>query len=404
MNVVEINLSNWGSTGQIMLGISGRLRELGHRVLICYPATLRNQRKVVTGSFAIGSRIGRNMGIILSKWFGCDDLLFRPATRSLIRQIERSDPDLVHLHNLHGWYINIPLLFEYLRKKEIPVVWTLHDCWPLTGHCTHFDRVGCGKWKTDCRDCPQHRDYPQSRVDNAARMLRVKRRSIAGLPGLTVVTPSEWLARLAKTSYLEENPIRVVNNGIDTTVFQPVASGFRSLYHLEGKIVLLGVAMGWDLRKGLDVFIRLAEDLDNRFGIVMVGTDEEVDKMLPNRIVSIHRTMNQQELAAIYTAADLFVNPTREDNYPTVNIEALACGTPVLTFNTGGSPEIPDPTCGSVVPKDDYDALKAGIFRVAAEHPYSPESCRTRALQLTCARMQDAYVHLFEELVGRSGA
>ena len=398
MNVVEINTYNFGSTGTIMLEVSERLREAGHRVLVCYPAIRRNRMKEVTDSYWMRLRVERKLGMILSRWLGCEDLFFRLSTWRLVRQMDRFGVDLVHLHNLHGWYVNIPVLFRYLRKKKIPVVWTLHDCWALTGHCAHFERIGCEKWKADCKGCPQYRDYPHSRIDNARRLLRVKRRFIEGIPGLTLVAPSEWLASLARKSYLKESPVSVIYNGIDTEVFRPTESDFRARWHLEGKTILLGVAMLWGMKKGLDVFVRLAHELDDRYGFVLVGTDDDVDKSLPARVVSIHRTMDQRELAAIYTAADLFVNPTREEVFGLVNVEALACGTPVLTYDTGGSPESLDAGCGSVVARDDYDALKAEIERIATTRPYSPEVCRARALRFSGRQMQDAYLRLFEEI------
>ncbi|MBQ3723158.1 MAG: glycosyltransferase [Bacteroidales bacterium] len=398
MNVVEINTYNFGSTGTIMLEVSERLREAGHRVLVCYPAIRRNRMKEVTDSYWMRTRVERKLGMILSRWLGCEDLFFRLSTWRLVRKMDRFGVDLVHLHNLHGWYVNIPVLFRYLRKKKIPVVWTLHDCWALTGHCAHFERIGCEKWKADCKGCPQYRDYPHSRIDNARRLLRVKRRFIEGTPGLTLVAPSEWLASLARKSYLKESPVSVIYNGIDTEVFRPTESDFRARWHLEGKTILLGVAMLWGMKKGLDVFVRLAHELDDRYGFVLVGTDDDVDKSLPARVVSIHRTMDQRELAAIYTAADLFVNPTREEVFGLVNVEALACGTPVLTYDTGGSPESLDAGCGNVVARDDYDALKAEIERIATTRPYSPEVCRARALRFSGRQMQDAYLRLFEEI------
>ena len=398
MNVVEINTYNFGSTGTIMLEVSERLREAGHRVLVCYPAIRRNRMKEVTDSYWMRTRVERKLGMILSRWLGCEDLFFRLSTWRLVRKMDRFGVDLVHLHNLHGWYVNIPVLFRYLRKKKIPVVWTLHDCWALTGHCAHFERIGCEKWKADCKGCPQYRDYPHSRIDNARRLLRVKRRFIEGTPGLTLVAPSEWLASLARKSYLKESPVSVIYNGIDTEVFRPTESDFRARWQLEGKTILLGVAMLWGMKKGLDVFVRLAHELDDRYGFVLVGTDDDVDKSLPARVVSIHRTMDQRELAAIYTAADLFVNPTREEVFGLVNVEALACGTPVLTYDTGGSPESLDAGCGSVVARDDYDALKAEIERIATTRPYSPEACRARALRFSGRQMQDAYLRLFEEI------
>ena len=386
MKIVEINASNYGSTGNIMIGITEHLRESGHEVLVCYPATSRNQARTVEGACVIGTRIGRNIGLNLSKWTGREDRLFRFATRKLLRTIDRFQPDVIHLHNIHGWYLNFPMLFDYIKRKHVRVVWTFHDCWPVTGHCPHFEMIGCDKWKTRCGDCPIYRDYPESRVDNSRRLHTIKKQAFLGVENLTIVTPSRWLADIAGQSYLKDYPVEVVHNGIDLDIFKPVPSDFRQRFQCENKKLLLGVAFGWNKRKGLDVLVRLAKDLDDAYQIVLVGTDEAVESNLPEKIIAIRRTHSREELAAIYSAADLLVNPTREDTFPTVNMEALACGTPVLTFSTGGSPEILDNTCGCVVRKDDYGALKEAVIRIF-EKPFSAEDCRKRALSFSRSAM-----------------
>jgi len=393
MNIVEINASNYGSTGTIMLGITERLREMGHQVLVCYPATKRNFARKVDGSYIIGNQIGRNFGLYLSKWTGREDLLFRNATRNLLRAIDRFKPDVIHLHNIHGWYINFPLLFRYIKQKKVRVAWTFHDCWPMTGHCPHFDMIGCDKWKTACCDCSIYRDYPSSHVDNSRLLHAAKKKAFLGVEDLTIITPSKWLANIVGQSFLKDYPLQVIYNGIDLNVFKPTPSDFRKKYHCEDKKLLLGVAFGWSERKGLDIFIRLAQELNDTYKIILVGTEANIDSHLPDNIISIHRTHDRQEMAGIYTAADLLVNPTREDTFPTVNMEALACGTPVLTFSTGGSPEIPDNSCGCVVKKDDYQALMKAVIRIF-EKPFSAEDCRKRALQFSINQMLECYQSL----------
>lgn len=398
LTIVEINSVPFGSTGGIMRNVAEQARKAGHRVFVCYPDGRHNPVGKLRDSVMIGGRVSEDSHILLHRMTGLNGYFSVISTLAFIRKLKEIQPDVIHLHNLHNCYINLPMLFGYLRKSGVRTFWTLHDCWALTGHCAHFERIGCEKWKADCKGCPQYRDYPHSRIDNARRLLRVKRRFIEGTPGLTLVAPSEWLASLARKSYLKESPVSVIYNGIDTEVFRPTESDFRARWHLEGKTILLGVAMLWGMKKGLDVFVRLAHELDDRYGFVLVGTDDDVDKSLPARVVSIHRTMDQRELAAIYTAADLFVNPTREEVFGLVNVEALACGTPVLTYDTGGSPESLDAGCGNVVARDDYDALKAEIERIATTRPYSPEVCRARALRFSGRQMQDAYLRLFEEI------
>jgi glycosyltransferase involved in cell wall biosynthesis len=229
-------------------------------------------------------------------------------------------------------------------------------------------------------------------------MYSLKKKWFTSVPSMTIVTPSEWLASLAKESYLKEYPIKTINNGIDLSVFKPTDSDFREKHQCEGKFLLLGVAFGWGRGKGLDVFLELAKRLNDRYQIVLVGTDNEVDKLLPPNIISVHRTQNAQELATLYSAADLFVNPTREDTFPTVNMESLACGTPVLTFNTGGSPEIIDEKTGSVVPCDDVDALYNEILDISASGRFSSEDCVERAKRYDRNSKFSEYVELFDTI------
>ena len=229
-------------------------------------------------------------------------------------------------------------------------------------------------------------------------MWSIKQKWFNGLQNITIVTPSLWLAKLVKKSYLSSYPVEVINNGIDLRIFKPMNSSFREKYGINNQYIVLGVALGWDKRKGLDVFIDLSKTLDKRFKIVLVGTNDAIDNDLPNNIISIHKTYNQSELAEIYSASDVFVNPTREDNFPTVNIEALACGTPVITFETGGSPEMLSDTCGSVVPSNDLDNLKNEIVRICVEKPYSCDACQMQASNYDMNNCFEKYVDLYDNL------
>jgi glycosyltransferase involved in cell wall biosynthesis len=290
------------------------------------------------------------------------------------------------------------MLFGFIKKYDIPVVWTFHDCWPITGHCPHFTLSGCRKWETGCHSCSAHRNYPECLFDDSKAMWRRKKKWFTGVKRLTIVPPSHWLKGLIKQSYLRDYPVRVIHNGIDLNVFHPTDSDFRQKYHCQDRYILLGVAFDWNRSKGLDVFLELNKRLSDRFQIVLVGTNEELDNTLPQSIISIHRTSSPQELAQIYSCADLFVNPTREDTFPTVNMEALACGTPVLTFRTGGSPEIPDDSCGSVVQVDDLDALEQEILRIAKDAPYSKEACLKRASNFDKNDRYQEYIMLYHQL------
>lgn len=400
MKIVSVNSVNFGSTGKIMLQIADTARKAGHEALVAYPSSGSNKRNSSPDDITIGSAISRNIHLVLGRYTGRAGTFSRIATLGFLRRLSALHPDVIHLHNLHNSYINLPMLFKYIKKHNISVVWTLHDCWAFTGHCPHFTLAGCDKWRSGCHSCPSYREYPQSRVDNSKFTYALKKKCFTGVENLTVVTPSEWLAGLVRESFLGEYPIKVINNGIDLSVFKPIESDFKKRHNIpDSKSVLLGVSFGWGEKKGLDVFVELASRLDpEKYQIVLVGTDDGVDACLPDNIISIHRTQNQTELAEIYSAADLFINPTREENYPTVNMEAIACGTPVLTFRTGGSPEIPDAATGSVVDCGDVDALEREIGRICAERPYSESACLERAGKFDMNQRFEEYVKLYESL------
>lgn len=395
MNIVQINGGAVGSTGKIMFGISTVCTDEKQKTL-CAAPEVSSGNKTGRNLYIIQNNNHRKINVLLDRITGRHNMHSKIATERLLKVISGFKPDIIQLHNLHEAYINLPMLFKYIKKHNIKTVWTLHDCWAFTGHCPYFDIVGCNKWKTGCYGCPQYKEYPKSLFDNSKYMYRLKKKWFIGVENMTIVTPSEWLAGLVKESYLKDYPVKVINNGIDLNVFKPTESDFREKYALENKYIVLGVAFGWGRRKGLDVFVELAERLDKvKYKIVLVGTDDNVDKLLPDNIISIHRTQSQTELAEIYAAADVFANPTREENYPTVNMEAIACGTPVVTFNTGGSPEMLDETCGAAVAKDDTDAMYNEIVRICETEPYSEEACLKKARRFDMNERFKEYYDLY---------
>lgn len=363
MRVVQINGGAKGSTGKIMMGIAEVARAQGHEVMCASPITTTNRDAGEDcGYYRIGTFNSRRVNVALARITGFNGCFAWFETYKLLKKIDEFKPDIIHLHNLHDSYINLPMLFSYIKKHNVPTVWTLHDCWAFTGQCPYFTMVKCDKWKAGCHNCPQYKEYPASLYDNTKKMWQLKKKWFTGVKNMTIVTPSEWLAGLARESYLKQYPIEVINNGIDLNVFKPTHSNFRKQYGIPGdKYIVLGVSFAWGYRKGLDCFVEMAEKLGEQYQIVLVGTDDEIDKNLPHNIISIHRTQNQKELAEIYSAADVFVMPTREENYPTVNMEAIACGTPVVTFDTGGSPEMLDDKTGIVVEANDIEATKKAI-------------------------------------------
>lgn len=384
MAVAEINTVTGGSTGKIMMEIAGVARKTGKTVYTCSARIYRKDMEVsyppIENHIYYGSKWGSFFHKTLGRLTGFNGYFSYFATKKLLKTLRQRGVDTIHLHNLHDFCIHLPSLFRFIKKNDIKVIWTLHDCWSFTGHCPYYTAARCDRWKSGCGSCPQKTVNPKSYIDTTHLMWNKKRRMFCGIKNMTIVTPSRWLAGEVKQSYLKDYPVKVINNGINLEVFKPTESGFRKKHGFEDKFILLGVASGWDPRKGLDVFIELQKRLDSsKYQIVLVGTDDSIDTKLPKGVLSIHRTADQQELAAIYTAADLLVNPTREDNYPTVNMEAIACGTPVLTYRTGGSPEMLDDSTGAVVPCDDLEQLIGEIERIKRESPYSPEACLEKA-------------------------
>ena len=399
MKVVQINSTcGVGSTGKICISISEMLTKENIENYIVYSSE--------KSDYPLGYKCANKPYIkfqaLKSRIFGNNGFNSKKITRKTISFLKKIHPDIVHLHNLHSHNINLTQLFSFLKKENIRVIWTMHDCWAFTGYCPHFTFIACNQWTSACISCPQYKTTSWF-FDRSRGMYKRKKTAETGVKNLTIVTPSQWLADLVKQSFLKDYPIKVIHNGIDLTVFKPTPSDFRKKYGIpENKFILLGVAFGWGVRKGLDVFIELAHRLDKeKFQIVLVGTDNNVDKQLPQEIISIHRTQNQAELAEIYTAADLFVNPTREEVLGLVNIEANACGTPVVTFRTGGSPECISEKTGSVTGYNDIDALQKEIERICETKPFSKEDCITRAKEFDENVRFKEYLELYKTVNGK---
>jgi glycosyltransferase involved in cell wall biosynthesis len=400
MKIAGINMVDYGSTGNIMFQIADCAQDNGHEVRTFSKKWKKQNKKRDFHSY-YGTTIENGLNVLLTRLVGFQGMFSYFGTKQLVKELEEFQPDLIHLHNLHDFSTCLPVLFKYIKESNVPIVWTLHDCWTMTGGCPYFTMVKCNRWKTGCHDCPQLSS--KLHVDCSIYMWNKKKEWFTGISHLTIVTPSQWLANIVEESYLGKYPIRVINNGIDLSVFKPTESEMGKKLRSEGKYLVLGVALGWGIRKGLDVLIELAHRLPEEYQIVMVGTDDVIDKILPKRITSIHKTENQQELAELYTAADVFINPTREDNFPTTNIESLASGTPVITYKTGGSPEILDSSSGSIVGCDDIDSLEREIVRICKNKPYSKEACIRRAKMFDKNDKFQEYVDLFEALCKNRG-
>lgn len=399
MNIVSINTCDYGSTGKIMLGIAQRARLQGISYYTFSRKWVKNNHPK-QNHFFFGLGLLNVAHRIFGSLLGLSGFFSVTNTLILIKKIKSIKPSLIHLHNIHGNYICFPLLFYFVKKNKIPIVWTLHDCWSFTGRCPYFDIIKCSQWENGCRNCRYpSKAYPQSYLNMSAKLWKIKYKCFTGLENCTIVTPSFWLANLVKKSFLNYNAVKVINNGIDLSTFHPIESSFRKKYNLEEKKIILGVAFGWERRKGLDVFIELSKRFMDDYQIVLVGTNNKIDEKLPRSIMSLHRTHNQKELAEIYSSADVFVNPTREENYPTVNMEAIACGTPVVTFKTGGCAEILDESSGYVVECDDIDAMESKIRNVCENHPFSSDNLFKKAKEFDMNSRFDEYVKTYLDVL-----
>jgi len=398
MKVVQINQTcGAGSTGKIAVGISNVLEENGHEGYIAYAyyntdrkRTFRLRRWSSSNAFRV-----ELMKCRLTGYFGFNN---KRITYKLIDYIRDIKPDIIHLHNIHGGYIHIEVLFEYLAKAKIPIVWTLHDCWSFTGHCTHFDYIQCEKWKTGCFDCPEKESYPKRYFfDRSKEQYMRKKKAFTSVKNMTLVTPSEWLGNLVMHSYLGTYPVFVINNGIDLSIFKPTENNIKEKYNIKDKRIVLAVANSWTNRKGYNYLEDLAERLGDNYKLIVIGLNKRQKVSLSRKIIGIEKTENQIELAKYYTVADVFVNMTFEDNFPTVNLEAIACGTPVVTYNTGGSPECIDESTGYFVDKGNISELVEKVKLAADEN--KTQRCIERAAGFSEKIKFNQYLELYNKIL-----
>lgn len=395
-NLLQLNLAcNWGSTGRIAEDIGLYVEDRGWTSYIAY-GTYYNPSKL--NEIKVGSKQDYLFHHLKSRLFDAEGLGSKEATKIFIKQIEKISPDIIHLHNIHGSWVNYPILFDFLATSGIPVVWTLHDCWCFTGHCACFEHNGCFKWKDGCQKCNFKGEYPPSSwLSRSTRNFKLKKSLFTSLGDrLTLVAVSNWLKDYIEQSFFRDTKICVIHNGIDLTTFQPCA---RKSEHL----LVLGVANAWAQRKGLDDFIKLRKILPSDVEIILVGLTEKQISSLPSGIIGNTRTNSVQELAEYYSRATVFVNMTYSDNYPTVNLEAIACGTPIITYRTGGSPEAVDESTGIVVAQGDLDAIENSIKKIISNPGiFTQEACTERARAFFDKRLAySSYLDLYRKLLGK---
>lgn len=352
MRVLIINsVCGIGSTGRICVDLAHEFEKQGHEVKIAYGRTNTVSHDSKCYAMRIGNLFEITLHGIKSRLIDAHGLGSKHSTKRFLRWAESYAPDVLWLHNIHGYYINYELLFAWIKMHpEMDVKWTLHDCWAFTGHCSHFQVVGCNRWKTVCCKCPQTRQYPTSLfMDNSMRNYRRKQVAFMGVKNLTLITPSRWLANLVKQSFLKEYPVEVQYNRVDTGVFKPTKSSFRKDFGLCGKIIVLGVSSVWNNRKGLDDFLALSRLLDNRFRIVLVGLSKKQIRKMPLSILALPRVSDVRDLAGIYSEADVFVNPSREETFGLTSYEAALCGARVIVYRGTACEEIANLYNGVVV-------------------------------------------------------
>ena len=371
--LLQINSSaNASSHGKIAEAVGWLAIKQGWRSVIAYGRRMNPSKSEL---IHVGTSYDLREHGVESRLLDNQGLASRNATKKFLRQVEDIKPDVIQLHNIHGYYLNYKLLFEYLNSTNIPIIWTLHDCWSFTGHCAHFVTAGCEKWKTGCYGCPLKGDYPKSFVDRSKRNYELKKKLFTANPNLHIVTVSDWLAGLVKQSYFHDKEVRIIKNGVDLDVFKPMP------FEKTNKYRILGVSGVWTKEKGLYDIFRLREMIDvDKYEIILVGLNKKQIDELPKGVTGLERTESIGELAMLYSSANALINLTYADSFPTVNLEALACGTPIVTYRTGGSPEAIDEKTGIVVEQGDVSAIANAVAKMCSlNREQLKNDCRARA-------------------------
>lgn len=400
MKILQINsVCGTGSTGKIAVEISDFLNEKGVQNYIAYGLG-ETERK---NTFKISNFFDSHLHSFISRKFCMQGYGSHLCTMRLVKYIKKIKPDIVHLHNIHGHYLNFGILFRYLNSTDIAVVWTFHDCWPFTGKCAHYIHAGCGKWQTHCSRCPLLKTYPDSERDRSEKNYTDKKALFAANKNLHITTVSKWLCSQAEQSFFKGHDIRCIYNGINTDIFTPRQSNWREKHNLQDKFVILGVASVWSSRKGLDEFVELSKRIDPDTRIVLVGTNDEQASVLPENVIGIKNTKNQNELAEIYSCADVFLNLSAEETFGLVVAEAMACGTPSIVYNATACPEVLAEDCGYVVEPHDLDAVYEKIQTIKANGKdiYSQSAIKRVKENFTKQKMLNEFWNLYNSITDK---
>ena len=401
IKVVQVNVvANKGSTGRIAEDIGKLILENGWDSYIAYGRKSSDSNSKL---IRIGTTLETLYHVFLTRFFNKHGFGSNFATLRFIRRLKKIKPHIIHLHNIHGYYLNLPLLFRYLKKNDVKVVWTLHDCWAFTGHCAHYTQVNCYKWLEECSNCPQIKSYPKSYfVDNSKPNFHKKKKLFNLRNDVHIVTVSNWLQKEASRSFLSDLSIQTIHNAIDIDVFNEKGHvNLRSRYGLDNKIIILGVANIWGIRKGLYEFHKLLGVISSEYQIVLIGLTQEQINELPHGILGIERTKDLQELVNWYSTADVYVNLSFEESFGMTSVEALACGTPIVVYDSTALPEIVNDDVGFVVEKNNIEGIKTAIEKLR-ENNYSQysQSCRKHVEEnFEIRKNYSSYLELYNRLL-----
>ena len=401
MKVFQINICPDLSTGSLMTKIAHELEDRGDIAITA--AAPKNNTAVYKNHYVIGSMFERHVNIAIGQLLGKESSASCFSTVQLINAIKLERPDIIHLHNIHQYYLNYRMLFKFLIKINIPVVWTLHDCWGFTGICHHYVEEKCNKWKSECNDCTYIKHQKYALLDLSRAEFHKKKKYYSMMKRLYIVTPSKWLAEETRSSILADKKICTISNGIDTNQFIYRENDIRKLYKLEDKFIILGVASHWSKNKGLNDFIKLSDILGNRYQIVIIGIDVNVNTVRRENILYLNRTSDVDTLTKWYSAADVYCSLSTEESFGLVVVEAMSCGTPVIVYNSTASPEIIEGTDCFVCSPHDIFSVKKAIEEIKSngKKKYST-SCRKKVIseydiKVTVNRYVELYKRIFND-------
>lgn len=391
---------NYGSPGRITESLGLLAQRNGWEVFQAHGLKYANHSQLK--AHPVSSCFEEKIHAAFSLLLDAHGLASINGTKRLVKWIEKIKPDVIHLHNIHGYYLNYKVLFEYLATLNTPIIWTLHDFWAITGHCAHFDYIGCNKWKTECKNCPQRGTYPKSLfLDKSKRNYNIKKKYFTSVQNMIITPVSKWVGRLVAESFLGSYPIQPIYNGIDTEIFKKTKSDLRKILGLEGKFVMVGVAAPWYPLKGMNDYFELSKHLSTDFQIIMIGLKPEQIKQLPKGVIGIEKTQNQKELAAYYSVADVVLNLSYQETFGMTTVEGLACGTPGIVYNKTASPELVTLDTGRVVEAGNISELLNAIYEIKniGKSAFS-KACRERVLTYFDKDKQfNKYIELYERLI-----